>query len=217
MSTPSSFWRSSQKLFSKNVLELQTIRTTSRNVKKGNKILLNNYQRHAGPGHRVLQTYAVHMKTITWRKYWKYILKQNIKNIWSNYVPQNVKNGIESFLMKMETHPYTMNVINATILGFAGDIICQKYEKKENIDWNRTARFAFFCGYYQGVICTSVYRLVQKLPILSFFTYFLALSTVAHRIYYPKYSCNLNNYLVIFQKLVQDLALHEFSGKKKII
>ena len=47
MSTPSSFWRSSQKLFSKNVLELQTIRTTSRNVKNG-KILLNNYQRHAG-------------------------------------------------------------------------------------------------------------------------------------------------------------------------
>ena len=141
-------------------------------MKKGNKILLNNYQRHAGPGHRVLQTYAVHMKTITWRKYWKYILEQNIKNIWSNYVPQNVKNGIESFLVKMETHPYTMNIINATILGFAGDIICQKYEKKENIDWNRTARFAFFCGYYQGIICTGVYRLVQKLPILSFFTYF---------------------------------------------
>ena len=174
MSTPSSFWRSSQKLFSKNVLELQTIRTTSRNVKNG-KILLNNYQRHAGPGHRVLQTYAIHMKTITWRKYWKYILEQNIKNIWSNYVPQNVKNGIESFLMKMETHPYTMNIINATILGFAGDIICQKaVEKKENIDWNRTARFAFFCGYYQGIICTGVYRLVQKLPILSFFIYFLA-------------------------------------------
>ena len=159
MST-ASLWRSSRKLFSKNVVELQMTRTTSKNVKNG-KILLNNYQRHAGAGHRVLQTYAIQMKTISWWKYWKLfsknftiILEQNIKN-----VQNHVKNGFEKYAVQMKTRPYTMNVMNATIFGFAGDIICQKgVEKQEQIDWKRTARFTFFCAYYQGIICTGVYR-----------------------------------------------------------
>ena len=161
MST-ASLWRSSRKLFSNNVVELQT--TTSKNVKNG-KLLLNNYQRHVDAGHRVLQTYAVdQMKTISWWKYWKLfsknftiILEQNTKN-----VQNHVKNGFAKYAMQMKTRPYNMNVMNATIFGFTGDMICQKVvEKQEQIDWKRTARFTFFCAYYQGIICTSVYRSVQ--------------------------------------------------------
>ena len=165
MST-ASLWRSSRKLFSNNVVELQT--TTSKNVKNG-KLLLNNYQRHVDAGHRVLQTYAVQMKTMptaaaSWWKYWKIfsrnftiILEQNSKN-----VQNQVKNGFEKYAEQMKTRPYAMNAMNAAIIGFAGDLICQKVvEKQEKIDWKRTARFTFFCAYYQGVIDTGVYRLVQ--------------------------------------------------------
>lgn len=76
----------------------------------------------------------------------------------------HVKNGFQKYAEQMKTRPYTMNAMNAAIIGFSGDIICQKViEKQEKIDWKRTARFTFFCAYYQGVIDTGVYRFYSRL------------------------------------------------------
>ena len=65
-------------------------------------------------------------------------------------VKSSSKRMMLAYSKNMKKRPYLMNSVNACWLGLVGDGICQKLvEKKQEMDWKRTARFVFFCTYYQ--------------------------------------------------------------------
>ena len=60
------------------------------------------------------------------------------------------KTVVQTYAKSMRKRPYLTNSFNASVLGLVGDVICQKVvEKRQEMDWMRTARFVFFCTYYQ--------------------------------------------------------------------
>ena len=66
----------------------------------------------------------------------------------------------QTYSNSMKKRPYTTNAFNAFVLGLVGDVICQKIvEKKTDMDWKRTARFVFFCTYYQVRYTVNIYIL----------------------------------------------------------
>jgi len=84
----------------------------------------------------------------------------------SNKFKDGSKWIVQTYSTNMKKRPYTTNAFNAFILGFVGDVICQKVvEKKTEMDWKRTGRFVFFCTYYQGMIDTGVYRFYDRLKL----------------------------------------------------
>ena len=64
-------------------------------------------------------------------------------------VKRNSKWVVQTYSTAMKTRPYLTNSINACALGLIGDVMCQKLVEKQDMDWARTARFVFFCTYYQ--------------------------------------------------------------------
>jgi len=64
---------------------------------------------------------------------------------------------------QLHTNPYRTNCISGGVLGFVGDLICQKgVEKVDTVDWTRSQAFTGFCVYYQGGFDTWLYGLYGK-------------------------------------------------------
>ncbi|CAD7946762.1 unnamed protein product [Amoebophrya sp. A25] len=80
---------------------------------------------------------------------------------------------MQGYTHALNTRPYTTNTIAGGVLGFGGDVICQRYiEGHDTLDRDRNRGFTTFCAFYQGGVDTAIYgaygRLLSHLPGLRF-------------------------------------------------
>tara|TARA_Y100000996_G_scaffold413252_1_gene401070 strand:- start:6 stop:524 length:519 start_codon:yes stop_codon:yes gene_type:complete len=64
----------------------------------------------------------------------------------------------------MKKKPVVTNMLTGLVLGFSGDLACQKVlEKREDIDLNRLYSLTTFCTLYHGVINPIIYNSYSKI------------------------------------------------------